>query len=205
MKIGPKYKICRRLGDRVFSKCQTTKFTVSGTMPKSNGKRRRGKVSEYGQQLIEKQKIRYTYGVSEKQFSNYVTKSRTKKNEAGPAGSLYLSLESRLDNAVFRTGMVPSRAFARQLVSHGHILVNGKKVTIPSYQVKTGEVITIREGSKSSKIFQELDEKLKDHASPTWIVFDPKKLEAKILGAPVYKEGETGLAFRTVLEFYSRV
>lgn len=205
MKIGPKYKICRRLGDRVFSKCQTTKFTISGTMPKSNGKRRRGKVSEYGQQLIEKQKIRYTYGVSEKQFSNYVNKSKTKKNEAGPAGSLFLALESRLDNAVFRTGVVNSRAFARQIVSHGHVLVNGKKVTIPSYQVRAGEVISIKENRKSSKIYQDIEERLKDQTPPAWIVFDPKKLEAEVKGVPTFKEGESGLGFRTVIEFYSRV
>jgi len=205
MRVGPKYKIARRLGDRTFPKTQGTKFTVSGTEKKNRGKKGgRRQMSEYGTQLIEKQKAKYTYGVSEKQFSNYVKKTRTMKND-GPAANLYRALEARLDNVVFRMGLVNSRAFARQAVSHGHILVNGRKLNVPSYTVRENDVIGIRQGSKDNGIFTGLAEKMKDRTAPNWISVDPLKFEATIKGPASYKDKEPNLNFESILEFYSRV
>lgn len=205
MRVGPKYKIARRLGDRIFPKTQGTKFTVSGTEKKARGKKGgRKTLSEYGLQLIEKQKAKYTYGVSEKQFSNYIKRTRVMKNDL-PAANLYRALESRLDNVVFRMGLVNSRAFSRQAVSHGHITVNGRKVTIPSYQIRVGEVIGIRSGSKDNGIFRELEQKLKDHSAPNWLSVDLVKREGTIKGLPSFKDKEPNLNFDSILEFYSRV
>ncbi len=205
MKIGPKYKICRRLGDRVFSKCQTTKFTVSGTNRKKQGKRR-GNVSEYGLQLLEKQKARYTYGISEKQFSNYVKKVRAnQKAGSDPTQELYQALEARLDNVIFRAGLVNSRIFARQVVSHGHIMVNGRRVTVPSYQMKIGDKFSIRPQSREKKMFQYFEENKKDHQLPEWLAFDTDKKEGELKGLAVLADDPTTLSFRTILEFYSRV
>ncbi len=203
MKIGPKYKICRRLGDRVFSKCQTTKFTVSGTNRKRQGKRRTN-VSEYGLQLIEKQKARYTYGISEKQFSNYIKEVRAKKDN-NPTDDLYHSLESRLDNIVFRSGLAHSRMFSRQMVSHGHIMVNGRRVTIPSYKMKPGDKFSVRPQSADKKLFADFEERKKDINVPTWIKFDAEKKAGEVIGTPDLKEEVSSLNFRQILEFYSRV
>ncbi len=204
MRVGPKYKIARRLGDRIFPKTQGTKFTVSGTEKKSHSKKGKRTMSEYGLQLIEKQKAKYTYGTSEKQFSNYVKKTRTMKNDL-PAANLYRALESRLDNVVFRMGLVNSRAFARQAVSHGHITIKGRKVTIPSCEIHVGDVIGIRPGSKDNGIFRDLAEKMKNHTAPNWLLVDPLKYEATVQGLPSYKDKEPNLNFEAILEFYSRV
>ncbi len=208
MIIGPQYKIARRLGARIFPKTQTAKFTISGTERKTKGgkagggKGRRG-MSEYGTQLIEKQKARYTYGVMEKQFRNYVKKAQD--NRSGPSASLYKMLEMRLDNIVFRLGLVPSRRFARQAVSHGHILVNGRRVTIPSYAAKVGDVVTVREQSKGNGIFRELAERTKTYELPTWLSFDGGKMEGVVKVDPVLGTTEGNLNFSSILEFYSRV
>lgn len=204
MRVGPKYKIARRLGERVFSKTQTTKFTISGTGPKGReGGRRPRAASEYGTQLLEKQKARYTYGVSEKQFRNYVLGAR--RDAGNPAENLFAALERRLDNVVFRLGLVNSRYFARQVVSHGHILVNGRRVTVPSRVVKTGDVIGIRVGSRENAIFRDLAEKLKEYVAPSWLRFDPEKKEGTVIADPLLKEGESNISYRTIIEFYSRV
>ncbi len=204
MKIGPKYKICRRLGDRVFSKCQTTKFTVSGTDTKSKGgksKRRRG-VSEYGAQLLEKQKVRYTYGISERQFANYIKASR-EKTGSDPILLLNQLLESRLDNVVYRLGLVGSRRFARQIVSHGHIMVNNRRVTIPSYKVKIGDKISVRPQSIDKGVFSDLEERQKNYMVPEWLSFDLSKRYGQVKSLPM--ASETNLNFSSILEFYSRV
>jgi len=203
MKIGPKYKICRRLGDRVFSKCQTTKFTVSGTNRKRQGKRRTN-VSEYGLQLLEKQKARYTYGVNEKQFSNYIKEVRAKKDST-PTEDLFRHLESRLDNIVYRAGLAHSRMFARQMVSHGHIMVNGRRVTIPSYRMKKGDKFSVRPQSADKRLFAEFEERKKDIDTPTWIKFDPEKKAGEIIDKPALKDEVSTLNLQAILEFYSRV
>ncbi|KKR79325.1 MAG: 30S ribosomal protein S4 [Candidatus Nomurabacteria bacterium GW2011_GWA2_40_9] len=196
----PKFKICRRLGPGVYDKCQTAKFSASskGT---AVGARRPKALSEYGTQLIEKQKIRFSYGINERQLSNYVKKATHIKG-AGTAEKFYEELESRLDNVVYRMGLSPSRRASRQMVSHGHFIVNDHKVTVPSYALKAGDIIKIREGSKVSKLFEGLDIRLKDYTAPAWMVFDIAKLEGKVLSKP--KNTESFLDLNAVLEFYSR-
>lgn len=196
----PKFKICRRLGPGVYDKCQTAKFASNATKTLPGGKRPKAP-TEYGTQLIEKQKIRFSYGISERQLSNYVKKASTIKG-AGTAEKLYESLESRLDNVVYRMGLGASRRATRQMVSHGHFIVNDHRVTIPSYELKSGDVVKIREGSKAKKLFENLNDRLKDYTAPTWVNFDVASLEGKILAKP--KNVETFLDLNAVLEFYSR-
>jgi len=195
----PKFKIGRRLGAGVYDKCQTPKFSASA---KSGPIGRRPKApSEYGAQLLEKQKVRFSYGITERQLANYVRKAAHLKG-AGIVPKLYESLESRLDNAVYRMGLAPSRRAARQMVSHGHFIVNGHRVTVPSYELKSGDVIQIREGSKIRKIFENLTERLKDYNAPPWITFDIESMSGKMLEKP--QNPETFLDLNAVLEFYSR-
>ncbi len=199
----PKFKICRRLGPGVYDKCQTTKFSTSGGLANkigAGGKRPKA-LTEYGTQLVEKQKIRFSYGITERQLSNYV-KRATQIKGAGTTDKFYEELESRLDNVVYRLGLANSRRGARQMVSHGHFIVNEHRVTIPSYALKIGDVIKIREGSKGSKLFADMAERLKDYKAPAWISFDIAKMEGKVLGKP--KNIETFLDLNAVLEFYSR-
>ena len=196
----PKFKICRRLGPGVYDKCQTAKFSSASGKFTAPGARRPKAPSEYGAQLIEKQKIRFSYGISERQLSNYVKKASLMKG-AG-AEKLYEELESRLDNVIYRMGLAATRRAARQMVSHGHFIVNDKKVTIPSYEVRSGDIIKIREGSKGKGIFSSLAEKMKDYKSPTWVSLDSNSIEGKILDKPKNTEGFLDL--NAVLEFYSR-
>ena len=207
MRTGPKYKIARRLGDAgIFSKTSNPKFALSRERKertKSRGKRRGGR-SEYGTQLIEKQKVRYTYGINERQLSNYVKRSRKDKKIA-PGISLYKFLESRLDNVVYKLGFASTRSFARQMVSHGHIMVNKRRVTIPSFQVSIGDTVTIREQSKSSKGFVGLPEKLKECQVPAWAVVDIIALSGKITKEIGEVDEARTLNLGAVIEFYSRV
>src|SRR3990167_2895323 len=177
----PKFKICRRLGPGVYDKCQTTKFSTS-TKGSFGGKRTKA-LSEYGVQFIEKQKVRFSYGGTERQLSNYVKKA-TQIKGTHTAEKFYEELESRLDNVIYRIGLAPSRRAGRQMVSHGHFIVNDHKVTIPSYGLKTGDIIKIREGSKVKKLFEGLADRLKDYKSPAWATFDVVKMEGKVLGKP---------------------
>ncbi|MEK7128509.1 MAG: 30S ribosomal protein S4 [Patescibacteria group bacterium] len=197
----PKFKICRRLGPGVYDKCQTAKFSATTGKMALAGARRPKALTEYGTQLIEKQKIRFSYGISERQLSNYVKKASLKKGTNSAEG-LYESLESRLDNAVYKMGLGASRRACRQMVSHGHFIVNNKRVTIPSYELKSGDIVKIREGSKGKKIFSAIAEKLKEYNPPAWVSFDIGSLEGKILDKP--KNTESFIDLNAVLEFYSR-
>jgi len=197
----PKFKICRRLGPGVYDKCQTPKFRVASSKGGLLGARRPKAPSEYGAQLIEKQKIRFSYGITERQLSNYVKRAILTKG-VGTAEKLYEGLEFRLDNAIYRMGLGSSRRSTRQMVSHGHFIVNDKKVTIPSYELKSGDIIKIRVGSRTKKIFDNMAEKTKDYNPPAWITFDVNTMEGKILDKP--KNTESFLDLNAVLEFYSR-
>jgi small subunit ribosomal protein S4 len=197
----PKFKIGRRLGAGVYDKCQTPKFSASSGKFAGPGARRPKALSEYGAQLIEKQKVRFSYGITERQLSNYVKKASLVKG-VGTTEKFYEELESRLDNVIYRMGLGSSRRATRQMVSHGHFIVNNHKITIPSYEVKIGDVIKVREGSKSKKIFDNLVERMKDYNPPSWVSFDPNKMEGLILAKP--KNIETFLDLNAVLEFYSR-
>jgi small subunit ribosomal protein S4 len=204
MKLGPKFKICRRVGDRVFGKCQGTKFTVSGTEKvRRGGKHPKGQPSEYALQLLEKQKARYTYGLTEKQFGNYARMVRTKQG-GDHASLLFKKLESRLDNVVYRLGLTNSRQASRQMVSHGHIMVNEKKVRIPSMLLRTGDKIMIRPASQNKGIFVNLGEKLRGHQTPEWLSFDVETSTGVIKGEPVRSQNDTVIDYSSILEFYSR-
>ncbi|MES2953514.1 MAG: 30S ribosomal protein S4 [Patescibacteria group bacterium] len=201
--IAPKkFKICRRVGDRIFPQCQSPRFQTAAPV-KGKGKRG-GNKSDFGTQLTEKQKIRFAYGITERQFSNYVTAAREKRG-SNTIELLYRSLEMRLDNVVYRLGFAASRRAARQMVSHGHITINGKRVTIPSYHVDTKEVIGVREGSKGSSLFGNMNEKLKEHRSPEWLLTKSDVLTGEVLGAPSPSEmSASGLNLHAIVEFYSR-
>lgn len=202
MKQVKKYKIGRRLGAGVFDKCQTAKLAQSEARHAKNKKGKRMKpLSSYAQQFIEKQKVRFMYGLSERQFSNYVKEAMEKKGVPA-VDTLFDSLENRLDNIVYRLGITNSRRLSRQIVSHGHIIVNGAKSTIPSQRLKIGDILSVREGSKKSVLFTDIEEKTKDYNCPNWLAFDTKGLTCKIQGKPKNTEGFIDL--NTVLEFYSR-
>lgn len=200
-------KTCRRLGESLCGreKCAFKKRPYAPGKLDSERKHR-SSVSEYGEQLRAKQKMRITYGLMEKQFAMYV-KRATLRHEAGegastPSLKLYRELESRLDNIVYRAGFANTRALARQLVSHGHILVNGRRNTIASHQVKVGDVVSIREGSKSAKVFASLKERLENMQPTHMVTVEPEKLSAKVTALP--REVEPVFDTQKVLEYYSR-
>lgn len=201
MKIGPKYKIAKRLGAAIFEKTQTEKFALSQARAGRKFKRG-GQASDYKKQLIEKQKMRFTYGITEKQLRRYIDEAISKSNQ--PITILMERLESRLDNTVYRLGLAKTRRFARQVVSHGHIFVNGKRLSIPSHKVKVGDVITVREGSKQSGLFVTIAETHESASVPAWLSMDIKKLTATVTGLPVYNPAETLFDPEQVMEFYSR-
>ncbi len=201
MKIGPKYKIAKRLGAAIFEKTQTEKFALSQARAGRKFKRG-GQASDYKKQLIEKQKMRFTYGITEKQLRRYIDEAISKSNQ--PITILMERLESRLDNTVYRLGLAKTRRFARQVVSHGHIFVNGKRLSIPSHKVKVGDVITVREGSKQSGLFVTIAETHESASVPAWLLMDIKKLTATVTGLPVYNPAETLFDPEQVMEFYSR-
>lgn len=195
--------MCRRLGAGMFEKCQTAKY-VQNEAKKSktlNKGKRPKQLSGYGLQLIEKQKVRFSYGVSERQLQNYVAVA-TRTKDGSVADKLYEQLENRLDNVIYRLGFAGTRRFARQLASHGHFLVNGKKTTIPSQQLRVGDVISVREGSRKSPIFVDFKIKIKDYKWPNWLKLNPESLQAEVVAKP--KNEEEFLQIEKVLEFYSR-
>ncbi len=165
-----------------------------------NGQRRK-KVSEYGAQLKEKQKVRFIYGVLEKQFRHYFEKA---SNMKGVTGENMLSLlELRLDNVVYRLGLAKTRRMARQVVGHGHIRVNGNKVDIPSYQVKVGDVITLRQRSQEYEIFKALREGT-SVLTPKWLTFDAQNLTGKVSALPSRDDIDYEVQENMIVEFYSR-
>ncbi len=201
MRIGPKYKIARRLGAGIFEKTQTQKFALRQTR-KGKEKKRGGPKTDFGVQMLEKQKARYTYALSEKQFSNYVKKALAR--QGNNTELLYGMLETRLDTVILRAGFASTRLFARQIVSHGHMQVNGRRVTIPSYQVRVGDKITVREGSLKKTVFADLGERLKKFQAPSWLKIDPEKKLIEVQGAPKLVTTELLFDIGQVLEFYSR-
>ncbi|MCK5059921.1 MAG: 30S ribosomal protein S4 [Candidatus Pacebacteria bacterium] len=202
MKIGPKYKIARRLKSPVFEKTQTQKFVLSESK-KSRPVRRRKNITDYGRQLLEKQKARYSYLLTEKQFSRYIFEAMARKDKKN-ADALFENLESRLDNVVLRLGLAPTRPSARQMVSHGHIFVNSRKMTIPSYRVSINDVISVKERSLSKGVTIGLEERLKEVTVPVWISLDAAKKEGVIKKKPVLEGVDLLFDIQSVLEFYSR-
>ena len=162
---------------------------------------RRKKVSQYGQQLKEKQKVKFVYGVLEKQFHKYYLKAANQKGMTGE--NLLKLLELRLDNVLYRLGIAKTRRMARQMAVHGHILVNGQKVDIPSYSVKVGDVITIRERSKEQANFKALREGT-GVVTPKWLTFDAQNLTGKVVAMPAREDIDCPIEEHLIVELYSR-
>jgi small subunit ribosomal protein S4 len=201
MLIGPKYKICKRLGASVFEKCQTQKFQLAEARNPRVRKGRRGG-SDFGAQLLEKQKARFTYGLSETQFARYVHEAMEAK---GAAAALLLGrLEARLDNVVYRAGLVKTRRAARQIVSHGHVFVNGRRLNVPSYKVEVGDVISVRPESRPSALFVGRTDVMAETKAPAWMAFEDQGYAVKITAAPSVEETQAPFSAPTIIQFYSR-
>lgn len=201
MKIGPKYKIARRLGSPIFEKTQSPKYALSLARKEKGGTGRGKPKSEFGRELAEKQKARFSYGLSESQFRIYVDKSLRSRD---PIQALFAILESRLDNTLFRSGLAKTRAQARQAASHGHITVNSKRVTVPSILLRAGDVVALRAGSASSPLFGEAEERMKTLAAPAWLKVEPALKQVTVTGAPAYNSAEHLFDLGVVIEFYNR-
>ncbi len=208
--LNPQCKICRRLGTKLFLKsdrCLSSKCTILRKPDKPGPKRKRrpSPLSEYGKQLREKQRLKEWYNLREKQFKNYV-KSVIKRGAdlKNPADLLIKKLESRLDNVVLRLGFALSRPQARQAVSHGYFLVNGKPVNIPSFGVKKGSVISVRPQKIKKTLFQKMHPALKKYNPPKWLELNAEKFEGKVIGEPTLEETAPPAEMSTIFEFYSR-
>ncbi|MDD3006238.1 MAG: 30S ribosomal protein S4 [Candidatus Pacebacteria bacterium] len=203
---SPQCKQCRREGKKLFLKgerCYSVKCGIArrAYAPGQHGQDRRMRVSEYCMQLREKQKLKRIYGLMEKQFRKYYDEATRMKGNTGSL--LVVTLERRLDNVIYRTGLGSSRRLARQLVNHGHFKVNGTRVNIPSFMVKEGDVITVKK--ETSTYFKNVRETLGGGQIPSWINFDEKKLEVKINAMPSEKEAELDVNINQVVEYYSKI
>jgi len=197
---------CRREGQKLFLKgdrCYTDKCAMNARAfaPGQHGQGR-AKVSEYGQQLREKQKAKKFYGVLESQFASYFEMAERRPGQTGE--NLLSILECRLDNVVYRLGFAMSRAEARQMVSHGHITVNGRKVNIPSYQVKPGMVVALKESSRSIEKIKANIEANAFRPAPKWLEYDANNMMAKVIAAPAREDIDLPIEERLIVELYSK-
>ncbi|MDD3190324.1 MAG: 30S ribosomal protein S4 [Candidatus Pacebacteria bacterium] len=204
--LTPKCKQCRREGKKLFLKgerCYSVKCAMVKRpyAPGQHGQDRRMRASEYCVQLREKQKVKRMYGILEKQFRKYYEEAVRIKGNTGSL--LVVLLERRLDNVVYRLGFAPSRNQARQLVNHGHFLVNGKKVDIPSFMVKEGDIVSIKKDKAGC--FQNLKENLKGAQAPSWLSLDEKKLEGTVSSSPSEKEADLDVNIHLVIEYYAKI
>ncbi|AEG16526.1 30S ribosomal protein S4 [Desulfofundulus sp. TPOSR] len=203
---GPQCRLCRREGIKLYLKgdrCYTSKCAIDRRpyAPGVHGQARR-KISEYGLQLREKQKARRIYGVLETQFRNYFERAERQPGITGE--NLLRLLERRLDNVVYRLGLATSRMEARQLVRHGHFTVNGRKVNIPSYLVRVGDVIAVREKSKDSPRIKELMERAADRTPPPWLEYDENQAQGRVVALPTRDQIDTPVQEHLIVELYSR-
>ena len=196
---GPKTKIARKFGEAIFGDDKS--FEKRNFPPGQHGNaQRRGKKSEYAIQLMEKQKAKFTYGILERQFRNLFEKASRSKGVTGEA--LLQLCESRLDNVVYRFGLSPSRSGARQLVSHRHITINGSIVNIPSYQVKVGDIVGVREKSKSLNIIIEANEK--DASAYEWLSWNREQLQGTYVSVPERIQIPENIKEQLIVELYSK-
>lgn len=198
----PKGKLVRLFGENIFESPKYDKLLAKRNFPagQHGAQRKRAKVSGYGKQLREKQKVKLTYGLKEKQFANYVAEASKK---TGDTSKYLLSyLESRLDNVVFRAGLAKTRPAARQMVSHGMITVNGSKVDIASYRVRVGEVVGVKEKSLKSKLFEGISDVMQKKEAPAWLAVDAKKVTAKVVNQPTLQN--PNFDANAIAGFYSR-
>jgi len=205
--LDPKCKQCRRLGEKLFLKgnrCDSAKCGIvkRNFPPGIHGSKGRTRQTEYGLQLQEKQRAMKEYRLLEKQFR--LTFEKARKLTGNINDNFLKLLETRLDNTIYRLGFASSRDEARQLVTHGHFTVNSKKVNIPSYQVKTGDIITIKESSKRSKMFAALGEKLKKAKTPSWLNLEATALSGKVLHDPKKEDLVININPSLIVEYYSR-
>jgi small subunit ribosomal protein S4 len=201
---GPVCRLCRREGIKLYlkgDKCYSDKCPVSrrAYAPGQHGQSKK-KLSNYGMQLREKQKAKRIYGVLETQFRQYYERADRKRGITGE--NLLKSLEMRLDNIAFRLGFAASRPEARQLVRHGHFVVNGKKVNIPSYQIRVGDTVTVKAASKSSEKFKALAEVSK--TTPQWLSVDMEKMEGKVVAEPKREDIDIPVQETFIVELYSK-
>jgi small subunit ribosomal protein S4 len=194
-----KVKICRKFGERIFPEVKITDEKLAKA-PGVHGAKRRRSVSEFGKQLQEKQKVKYVYGLREKQFRRFYEKALA-DSEPTPTALLRI-LETRLDNVVYRANMAYTRDQARQMILHGHILVNGKKVTIPSFMVKQGDKVTY--SATKSKLVAEYKDKLKDSDLPSWLTLDKKTNTIEVAHTPGVEELSQNFDIALVIQYYSR-
>jgi len=195
----------RSLGMKLFLKgerCNSPKCVMvrRPTKPGMHGGKRQRAISEYGEQLREKQRMRVSYGLRESQLEKIIKDSLKKTGVVSE--TIIIELERQLSNVIFRLGLAPSRVVARQLISHGHILVNGKKVTIPSYPVKVGDRISIKSSSLNTLLFKNLSVKIKNYNPPEWLTLDKEKLEGKVISLP--KNIEIPFDLNLVIDYYSK-
>jgi len=192
----PILKRCRYLG------IEPTVVGIAKSSHRNPNANSRRKVSEYGQQLKEKQKLKFIYGVLEKPFHHYFEIASKMEGQAG--NNLITILESRLDSVVYRMGMALTRREARQLATHGHFLVNGRRVDIPSYRVKAGDVITLRDKSKSSAKFKDVLEQTHGRVAPMWLEMNKETFSAKIVRMPTIEDIDYEVAPHLIVELYSK-
>ncbi len=203
----PKCRLCRRAGEKLYLKgerCFTPKCPIvkRNYVPGQHGPGSRIRLSEYGTQLKEKQKVKRTYGIAELQMRNYFEEAHRRGGETG--SNFVQLLESRLDNVVYRLGIGTSRSHARQLVVHGQILINGKKVTIPSYGVRVGEVITVREKITAAPQFQDRLKSAKNASIPSWLSRDENAFKGTVVNTPQGADLQSGFNLQLLVEYYSR-
>ncbi|MGE5553240.1 MAG: 30S ribosomal protein S4 [Betaproteobacteria bacterium] len=204
---GAVCRLCRREGEKLFLKgdrCYTNKCALDrrGYAPGQHGQSRRSKPSEYALQLREKQKLRRIYGILETPLRNYFEAAERKRGVTGE--NLLQLLERRLDNVVYRLGLAGSRAEARQLVRHGHFTVNGEKVNIPSFLVKAGDTIAVKESSRKLNRIQEMLQAAGARPIPAWLSFNPETFSATVVSLPTRDQIETNIKEHLIVEFYSR-
>ncbi len=200
---GPKARLCRRQGMNLFGSDKYDK--ILQRKPNTPGKTPRaqiGKLSEFGTQLREKQKVRSMYGITEKQFKNMYLRATKVAGQTGDA--LKRMLETRLDNVIYRAGFAMTRPQARQFVGHGLFMVNGVRVTVPSYQVKPGEVITVRAQVKNSPVFTPILAAHEKYTAPDWIKVDSSSMKVDVISVPSPDHAEKSVEMQQVIEFYSR-
>ena len=205
--IGPVCRLCRRERQKLFlkgTKCFTEKCPVErrGYPPGQHGQMRRQKVSEYGLQLREKQKIRRMYGLMEDQFRNYFEHALSQTGRTGE--TLVKMLERRFDNVVYRMGFAPSRKAARQIIGHGHLMINSKVVDIPSYQLKAGDIVQVRERSKKLEVIHSAMKRMKDSTMLPWLSLDKASMAGTFLNVPERADVPLNANEQLVVELYSK-
>jgi len=200
---GPRNKIARRFGVNLGLKSNPTKVARRlSQMPGVHGaKKRAGITSTYGKQLNEKQKVKYIYGLRERQLRGYVNRAEGQKGNS--AVTLQKLLERRMDNMIYRAGFAVTRAQARQLVNHGMFTVNGKKMDIPSYSVKVGDIIELKENKRKKKYFANIADTLAKTEGPSWLALDAAKCQVKVTSEPEEKDFDKIFDIKIIIEYYS--